>query len=127
MSQVIDDTLKLADNGVVLFSKSYCPYCRKAKRALKGINITPVVVELDERDDGKAIQEALLERTGQRTVPSAWFAGRHIGGSEDVVAGIGSGLFESGRTGEKIKQVEEAGLEPCGKGDGLPCLCQENV
>jgi glutaredoxin len=125
MAAVIDATLQAGGPGVVLFSKSYCPYCLAAKRALKSIGITPVTVELDERDDGRMIQIALLQRTKQRTVPSAWLAGKHIGGSDDVVAGVQSGLFQNVDAGEAVKMAEDAGLQPCGAADGIPCLCHE--
>ena len=120
---IIDDILNAAGPGVVLFSKSYCPYCMRAKHALMGIGIAPVVVELDERDDGGKIQVALMQRTGQRTVPSAWLAGKHIGGSDDVLAGIKSGLFKDVPAGEAKQIALDAGLQPCGKGNGIPCLC----
>ena len=123
---IIDDTLNAAGPGVVLFSKSYCPYCMRAKHALMGIGIYPVVVELDERDDGGKIQVALMQRTGQRTVPSAWLAGKHIGGSDDVVAGIKSGLFKDVPAGEAKQVALDAGLQPCGKGNGIPCLCWDH-
>ena len=82
-------------NGVVIYSKSYCPFCKRAKAALMNIGISPIVVELDERvTDGREIQIALFQSTGQRTVPSVWLNGQHIGGSDDVIAGIESGLFK---------------------------------
>lgn len=37
-------------------------------------------------DDGKAIQEALQEISGQRTVPNVWIAKQHIGGNSDLQA-----------------------------------------
>jgi glutaredoxin 3 len=123
MATIVNEVLASAGAGVVLFSKSYCPYCRKAKQALLSIGISPVVVELDERNDGREIQVALLQMTKQRTVPSAWLNGKHIGGGDDVVNGVKSGLFSAVKAGE-VKQLAEAkGLQPCGAGDGIPCLC----
>lgn len=56
---------------VVIFSKTYCPYCVKAKQAIGSVmdmsNV--VVVELDKRPDGDAIQDYLLSITGGRSVP----------------------------------------------------------
>ena len=122
---VIDKTLDAAGPGVALFSKSYCPFCMRAKHALLKIGITPVVVELDERNDGRDIQVRLLQMTGQRTVPSAWLNGKHIGGSDDVVEGVKSGLFKDVKAGEAKELAKESGLKPCGTGDGIPCLCCE--
>ena len=37
-------------------------------------------------EDGKAIQEALQDISGQRTVPNVWIAKEHIGGNSDLQA-----------------------------------------
>lgn len=39
-----------------------------------------MVVELDQRSDGGAIQAALENLTGQRTVPNVFIGGKSIGG-----------------------------------------------
>ncbi|KAF8035558.1 hypothetical protein BT93_C1558 [Corymbia citriodora subsp. variegata] len=75
----------------IIFSKSYCPYCRKAKAVFKELNQIPHVVELDERDDGWKIQDALSQRIGRRTVPQVFINGKHIGGSDDTVEAYESG------------------------------------
>ena len=60
---------KVKASKVVVFSKTYCPYCTMAKEALNEAGLKNyLVIELDERDDGAAIQDALLEITGGRTV-----------------------------------------------------------
>mmetsp|Transcript_12199 Transcript_12199/g.37528 ORF Transcript_12199/g.37528 Transcript_12199/m.37528 type:complete len:176 (+) Transcript_12199:209-736(+) len=64
----ITETVGAAD--VVIFSKSWCPFCDKTKKALRGEEIEFSAVELDKRDDGADIQAELAEMTGQRTVPS---------------------------------------------------------
>lgn len=119
----IQGTLAAAGPGVVLFSKSYCPYCRRAKQALMAIGIVPVVVELDLRLDGRSVQVGLLQLTGQRTVPSAWKGGKHLGGSDDVVEGIAAGLFDDVPREEAREVAEAAGLKKCGADDGIACLC----
>ncbi|KAG5226139.1 glutaredoxin [Salix suchowensis] len=47
----------ISSHKIVIFSKSYCPYCKKAKGVFKELNQTPHVVELDQRIfiDGKHI------------------------------------------------------------------------
>lgn len=90
---------------------------------LLGIGIKPLVVELDERDDGADVQAALQANTGQRTVPSVWLDGKHIGGSDDTVKGVESGLFAHVDAGEQVALAEEAGVKKCAADDGLPCLC----
>jgi len=72
----------IADNKVVIFSKSWCPYCKKAKGVLAGDS--PKIFELDELEEGSEIQNYLLEKTGQRTVPNIFIGQKHVGGSDDL-------------------------------------------
>ncbi|KAI5348437.1 PREDICTED: glutaredoxin-C4 [Prunus dulcis] len=78
-------------NKIAIFSKSYCPYCKRAKSVFKELNQVPYVVELDERADGRDIQDALGELVGRRTVPQVWVKGKYIGGSDDTVEAYESG------------------------------------
>ncbi|XP_020217983.1 glutaredoxin-C3 [Cajanus cajan] len=81
-------------NRIALFSKSYCPYCLRAKRMFAELNEQPFVVELDLRDDGYQIQGVLLDLIGRRTVPQIFVNGKHIGGSDDLSAAIQSGELQ---------------------------------
>lgn len=40
----------------------------------------------ESSDDGSAIQSALAEMTGQKTVPNVWIDKKHIGGNSDLEA-----------------------------------------
>jgi glutaredoxin 3 len=75
----------------MIFSKSYCPYCTKAKEAFDDMGISFGAVELDQVGGGGEIQAILLDMTGQRTVPSVWIKGQHIGGCDDTLAATSSG------------------------------------
>ncbi|CAI0387267.1 unnamed protein product [Linum tenue] len=88
-STFVKETIK--SHQIVIFSKSYCPYCRRAKAVFKELNQTPYVVELNERDDGQDIQAALGQLVGKRTVPQVFINGKHIGGSDDTVEAYESG------------------------------------
>ncbi|XP_028781400.1 glutaredoxin-C3 [Neltuma alba] len=79
---------------IAIFSKSYCPYCLRAKRIFKELNEQPFVVELDLRDDGYRIQNVLLDLVGRRTVPQIFVNGKHIGGSDDLKAAVESGELQ---------------------------------
>ncbi|XP_043708212.1 glutaredoxin-C4-like [Telopea speciosissima] len=81
----------ISSHNIVVFSKSYCPYCMKAKSVFKELNQTPHVVELDQRDDGLDIQDVLSKMVGRRTVPQVFINGKHIGGSDDTVEAYHSG------------------------------------
>ena len=49
------------------------------------------VMQLDERQDGDAIQDYLNQLTGGRSVPRVFVAGKFIGGGDDTVAKQQSG------------------------------------
>ncbi|KAB8078541.1 glutaredoxin [Aspergillus leporis] len=74
------------ENPVVVFSKSYCPYCNASKSLLKEQGAKFVALELDLEKDGSAIQDALEEITKQRTVPNIFIKQQHIGGNSDLQA-----------------------------------------
>jgi glutaredoxin 3 len=70
---------------VAVFSKTYCPYCVKAKQVLGKYKINDyLVVELDNRDDADQIQDYLSKLTGARTVPRVFINGNCIGGGDDT-------------------------------------------
>jgi len=83
----------VAKGNVVIFSKSWCPYSKKAKELFKTQypDTEVTVFELDERDDGDEIQSYLLEKTGQRTVPNVFIKQNHIGGSDVLAKRQGNG------------------------------------
>jgi glutaredoxin 3 len=85
---------------VVVFSKSYCPYCRATKTLLNeklGSQDKYYLMELDQVEDGAALQDALEEMTGQRSVPNVFIGKKHIGGNSDLQGKKGEldGLLKS--------------------------------
>ncbi|CAM9577542.1 unnamed protein product [Sphacelaria rigidula] len=93
----------VASKPVVVFSKSYCPHCTKAKKSLAAIGAKYEVLELDQMGNGSAIQDALVEITGQRTVPNVFVAGSSIGGGDDTVR-----LHKSGQLATMITNAGAA-------------------
>ena len=89
LSESIQQTIA-ADN-VVIYSKSWCPYCTQCKALFDEMSQPYTVVELDQRDDGEQLQAALLTMTQQRTVPSVFVSGQHIGGNDDTQQAARSG------------------------------------
>ncbi|KAJ7520102.1 hypothetical protein O6H91_20G066400 [Diphasiastrum complanatum] len=84
----IDDliTSKNDLNAVVVYSKTWCPYCGAVKNLFEELGVKFVAVELDEMVEERDIQEALRKLTGQSTVPSVFIGGKHIGGCDDTMA-----------------------------------------
>ncbi len=70
--------------STAVFSKSYCPYCSASKRLLDDLGAKYFTIELDQVDDGAAIQAALADISGQRTVPNIYIGQKHIGGNSDL-------------------------------------------
>lgn len=70
--------------NVQIYTKSFCPYCARAKRLLdeKG-----VPYEEYDISGGGAKREEMIQRAGGRTtVPQIFIDGQHMGGSDDLAA-----------------------------------------
>ncbi|KAJ3151385.1 hypothetical protein HDU86_006085 [Geranomyces michiganensis] len=91
----VDDAIKTHD--VVIYSKTYCPYCDKAKALLKSKGQAFELVELDSVADGEAMHAHLKELTNQTSVPNIFIRGKHVGGCSDLVE-----LDESGKLAEML-------------------------
>jgi glutaredoxin 3 len=87
------DKLKklIASSPVLVLSKTTCGYCSRAKALLEQHAAKPTIIELNTVEDGPALQAATLQLTGQRTVPSIWIKGKHIGGYDNLSALDGRG------------------------------------
>eukprot|EP00804_Cyclotella_cryptica_P012588 CCRYP_014735-RB/>CCRYP_014735-RB protein AED:0.39 eAED:0.39 QI:0/-1/0/1/-1/0/1/0/63 len=58
------------------------------------MNIPAKVIELDNMDNGPEVQAALLDISGQRTVPNVFIKGKHLGGNDDSQAAARSGKLQ---------------------------------
>jgi glutaredoxin 3 len=69
--------------NVTLYTKDYCPYCKRAKALLraKGVTFTDIEVGHDP-----ALFAEMVERSGGRTVPQIFIDGTPIGGASDLFA-----------------------------------------
>ena len=95
---------------IVMYSKSWCPFCERAKHLLteKGQTWTEIDVEADT-----ARASEMIERSGRKTVPQIFIGGRHVGGFDDLAAlehaGELDALLGSSGSGERAasEQVPE--------------------
>ncbi|XP_057655671.1 uncharacterized protein LOC130893494 isoform X1 [Diorhabda carinulata] len=71
---------------IVIFSKTYCPYCKMAKQVFDQMGVSYTTIELENREDGDEIQSILGEMTGARTVPRVFVNEKCLGGGSDVKA-----------------------------------------
>jgi glutaredoxin 3 len=94
---------EISQHTIVVFSKTYCGYCRRAKDALTtnfaGRDRTDaaamVVHELDHLSNGTTIQQALYEMTKSRTVPQVFVNGTFVGGNDATQEKIANGTLSS--------------------------------
>uniref|UniRef100_A0A1D1ZDQ2 Glutaredoxin-C5, chloroplastic n=1 Tax=Anthurium amnicola TaxID=1678845 RepID=A0A1D1ZDQ2_9ARAE len=76
----------IAENPVVVYSKTWCSYSMEVKSLFKRLGAEPLVIELDELGpQGPQLQKVLERITGQYTVPNVFIGGKHIGGCTDTV------------------------------------------
>mmetsp|Transcript_18722 Transcript_18722/g.28437 ORF Transcript_18722/g.28437 Transcript_18722/m.28437 type:complete len:137 (-) Transcript_18722:75-485(-) len=85
---------EIGAHDIVVFSKSYCPFCTKTKDLFDDLKVEFTSYELNQMDDGADIQSALSDKTGQSTVPSVFIKGEHIGGNSDLQALAGNGKLQ---------------------------------
>mmetsp|Transcript_5940 Transcript_5940/g.10837 ORF Transcript_5940/g.10837 Transcript_5940/m.10837 type:complete len:138 (-) Transcript_5940:124-537(-) len=85
---------EIASSDVVVFSKTFCPFCTSTKQLFSSMNIDAKVIELDQMDNGAEVQGALLDISGQRTVPNVFIKGEHLGGNDDTQGAARSGKLE---------------------------------
>lgn len=69
---------------VVMYSKDYCPFCSRAKTLLTERGVTDL--EIIRIDQDPAQRDAMIERTGRRTVPQIFIGDKHVGGCDDLIA-----------------------------------------
>eukprot|EP00029_Vermamoeba_vermiformis_P012116 TRINITY_DN692_c0_g1_i1.p1 TRINITY_DN692_c0_g1~~TRINITY_DN692_c0_g1_i1.p1 ORF type:complete len:141 (+),score=29.74 TRINITY_DN692_c0_g1_i1:32-454(+) len=83
------------ENPVMVFSKSYCPYCTKVKNLFKSLGVSYKVIELDEEGNGDAIQAELKKISHQSTVPNVYIGKTHVGGCDDTHAAKANGKLKT--------------------------------
>merc|ERR1712142_153962 len=117
----------ISKNKVVVFSKTTCPFCTKIKQLFDSLKIEYEVLELDQISDGADVQAALLEKSGQRTVPNVYIKGAHSYDYDIIVIGGGSGGLaaskEAARLGKKVAVCDFVVPSPAGTTWGLGGTC----
>lgn len=66
---------------VLIYSKTYCPYCDRAKALFKSKGVAYDEVMLDDKDDEFA---KLKQKTGMMTVPQIFIGETLVGGYSDL-------------------------------------------
>jgi glutaredoxin 3 len=79
--------------SVILYTKSDCPYCHKAKALLREKGAAFVEHDLCRHP---SLREEMVTKSGGRTsVPQIFISGRHIGGCDDLHALDAKGALDA--------------------------------
>jgi len=68
---------------VLMYCTGACPYCVRAERLLRARGVEEI--EKIRVDLQPELRTAMMEKTGQRTVPQIYIGTRHVGGYDDLV------------------------------------------
>lgn len=76
---------------VLLYTTSWCPFCRRAKTLLKekGVKWKELDIEAD-RDH----RQAMTQASGRKTVPQIFINGTHVGGFDDLFELDAKGMLD---------------------------------
>lgn len=69
---------------VVMYSTAVCPYCQRAEMLLKSRGVTEI--EKIRIDLEPGLKDAMIAKTGRRTVPQIYIGETHVGGFDDLKA-----------------------------------------
>lgn len=107
----VDAALADPAHPVVLFSLSWCSFCRSAKQLLGHLQISYIDHELDRGEFldpalQRAVRARLEELTDSGTLPQLFIGGEAMGGYTDMAGALRSGRLAETLTRHKIPFTE---------------------
>ena len=90
----------ITSNEVMVFSKSQCSYCDKAKSRLDQLNVKYHSIEIDDHkncpgEDCSGMIKSLILQTRMKTVPQIFYKGNLVGGYTELEKMIAGGAFKN--------------------------------
>ncbi|XP_062144533.1 monothiol glutaredoxin-S9-like [Alnus glutinosa] len=82
----MDKVSKLAEKGIVIFSKSSCCMCYAVKVLFKDLGVTPIVYEIDQDPECREMEKALMKLGCNSPVPVVFIGGQLIGSTNEVMS-----------------------------------------
>lgn len=78
---------------VELYTKGYCPYCKRAKSLLSAKDVTFTDFEIDKNPE---LRDPMIKRAnGASTVPQIFIGETHVGGCDDLFALEAAGKLDA--------------------------------
>ena len=104
---LLDEVISDASQPVTMYALEWCEFCWSVRKMLATYEIAYRSVDLDSVDYqednlGGQLREALLEKTGAKTIPQIFIGGRHIGGATE--------LFDAAKDGTMQTLLDENGV-----------------
>ncbi|CAL0302449.1 unnamed protein product [Lupinus luteus] len=75
----------IAENPVVIFSKSTCYMSHTLKALIFSFGTNPTVIEIDKIPNGHQIERALIQLGCHPSVPAVFIGQQFIGGADKVI------------------------------------------
>lgn len=93
---LVDHAISNPQAAVVLFSLSWCSFCRAAKQLLDQVGVQYRVLELDqgkflEANLQQEVRKRLQQITASNTLPQLFIGGEGLGGYTETAAAFRSG------------------------------------
>lgn len=73
---------------IIIYTTSWCPYCKRAKALLKELKQNYKEIDIEE---DPSIKAEMMKKSGRKTVPQIFIDGEHIGGCDDLYELHGAG------------------------------------
>lgn len=99
---MFEHTMKviIMSHKITVYSKGYCPYCKRAKALLRSKGVSFHEIEIT---DNPRLTAEMVERAGRVTVPQIFIDETHVGGSDDLFK-----LDAAGGLDPLLKELEQA-------------------
>ena len=73
--------MAMAAPPVLMYSKSWCPYCQRASALLASKGVPFEQIDIEAHPEQRA---QMIHRSGRRTVPQIFIGEHHIGGCDEL-------------------------------------------
>ncbi len=100
---------------VVMYTKSWCSYCDRAKALLREKGQSWTEIDIEEQDERRV---EMIQRSGRSTVPQIWIGDLHVGGFEELAELERRGELDAllGRTKLPLPEAERVKVLIVGSG-----------
>ena len=83
MNEPMHEQQKTITAPVLMYTKSWCPYCERARELLKRKGVAFQEIDIETQDGQR---EAMIRRSGRQSVPQIFIGEHHVGGSDELHA-----------------------------------------